>query len=209
MRSVGPYSIRPMEPADVPTVVAIDRASFTCPWSSSAYLYELKRNTRSFYYVLLKPEATVDTPTKQGIGVWLRSLVGDQVPSWVIGYVGIRKVDTESQAHVTTLAIHPDWRGNGLGELMLMTVLEKALSLDVDRVTLEVRPSNHIAQRLYRKYGFRLKSRHRGYYRDGEDALFMAVAVGGQAFRGRLEELAASLRARIGEQVGQKKSNAL
>ena len=170
-----PYVIRPMEPGDVPTVTAIDQKSFPTPWQASSYLYELRHPKQSFYYTLLRPATDGTASLNQGWLYWLRDILIPPKESRVIGYVGFRFRPTE--AHVSTLAVHPDWRGRGLGELLLLTAMEKALEQGASVVSLEVRPSNQVAQRLYRKYGFRFTGVRRGYYRDGEDAWLMEVRV--------------------------------
>ena len=138
-------------------------------------------------------------PQEQGWRRWLRSARGQRAESQVIGYVGLRLQGPG--VHISTIAVHPDWRGKGLGELLLLTAMEKALELKGSTVTLEVRPSNRVAQRLYHKYGFRFKGVNRGYYRDGEDAWLMAVEVKREAYRARLADLRRTLEARLRRQA--------
>jgi ribosomal-protein-alanine N-acetyltransferase len=190
-----PYTIRPMEPGDVPTVVTIERLSFPAPWLASSFLYELNHNPRSFYYVLLQPALDTAAPSGGRWRRWLRGVAGLRGKSPVIGYVGFRLRPAE--AHITTIAVHPDLRGQGLGELLLLTVMEQALRMGVSVVTLEVRPSNQVAQYLYRKYGFRFKGVQRGYYRDGEDAWLMEAEVSRGAYQARLMGLRQTLEARL------------
>jgi ribosomal-protein-alanine N-acetyltransferase len=194
MQEPWPYSIRPMEPGDIPSVVAIDRLSFPTPWSASSYAYELKHRNSSFFYVLLKPDSAEDSPPERGWRRWLHSATGLR-QSRVIGYVGIRLRDAGT--HISTIAIHPDWRGNGLGELLLLTVIEQSTRMERGIVTLEVRPSNKTAQRLYQKYGFRFTGIHEGYYRDGENAWLMAVEIDRKIYRKRLAELRQALEERL------------
>lgn len=198
-RSVLPYTIRPMEPGDIPTVVAIDRLSFPLPWSASTYLYELHHNKTSFLRVLLKPptdEEQAAPPTQGGWRRWLRQAIGlPQEESRVIGYVGFRL--QAPKVHISTIAVHPDWKNNGLGELLLLTAIEQALELNAEAVSLEVRASNHIAQRLYRKYGFRFTGVHQAYYRDGEDARLMEAVIGHGAYHAHLTKLRQTLEARL------------
>jgi ribosomal-protein-alanine N-acetyltransferase len=204
-----PYIIRPMEPGDVSTVVAIERLSFPTPWLASSFLYEL-HSTRSYYYVLLKPEVGTAVPSRRGWHRLLRDVMGPTEESRVIGYVGFRIQPAE--AHISTIAVHPDWRGQGLGELLLLTTMEQAMKQGVRVVTLEVRSSNEVAQSLYRKYGFRFKGVHQDYYRDGEDAWLMEVEVEQDAYRVRLAELRWSLEARLRRQpagVGQNDGDTL
>ncbi len=203
MNQALPYSIRRMEPGDVPIVAAIERLSFPTPWPTSSFLYELSNRARSFYRVLLKAEGCGTTSRQGRWRRWLRGVVDRPEESRVIGYVGFRLQSTE--AHISTVAVHPDWRGNGLGELLLLTAIEQALELGSSVVSLEVRASNRVAQNLYRKYGFRFTSVHRGYYRDGEDAWLMEVQIKQDAYRARLIRLRQMLEARLGSQtdVGQ------
>jgi ribosomal-protein-alanine N-acetyltransferase len=199
-----PYTIRPMEPNDVPTVAAIERLSFPTPWPMSSFLYELSHTKQACYHVLLKPEIGGVAPSGRGWRRWLRGVAGLPGESRVIGYVGFRRRSAET--HISTIAVHPDWRGKGLGELLLLTALEKALELGTRVVSLEVRASNRVAQNLYRKYGFRFASVHRGYYRDGEDAWLMITEAHRDAYRDRLARMRWMLEARLrgrGADVGQ------
>ena len=184
-----------MEPADVPAVMAIERVSFPTPWMASSFLYELNMSTRSFYRVLLKPGTGDADRTARTWRRWLRDVMGREEENRVIGYVGFRMRSDE--AHISTLAIHPDWRGKGLGELLLLSSVEHALRLGGSAVTLEVRASNQVAQNLYRKYGFQFTRIHRGYYRDGEDAWLMRVEVGGDAYQVCLNKFRKQLEARL------------
>lgn len=196
MQEPWPYGIRPMEPGDIPAVVAIDRLSFPTPWSVSSYAYELKNRNTSFFYVLLKPDSDDDPTPKRGWLHWLQSATGlGSQKSRVIGYLGIRL--RESGTHISTIAVHPDWRGNGLGELLLLTAIELSAKMERGIVTLEVRPSNKTAQRLYQKYGFRFTGVQEGYYRDGENAWLMTVEIDRNVYRKRLAELRQELEARL------------
>ncbi len=190
-----PYVIRPMEPGDVATVTAIDQQSFPTPWQASSYLYELRQSNKSFYYTLLKPVANESDFAKPGWLYRLRGILNLPQDNRIIGYIGFRFHPTE--AHISTIAVHPDWRGKGLGELLLLTAMEKALAREASVVSLEVRPSNQVAQRLYHKYGFRFTGVHRGYYRDGEDAWLMEVGVNRDAYQERLVEMRRLLEARL------------
>ncbi len=195
MQEPWPYAIRPMEPGDIPSVVAIDRLSFPTPWSASSYAYELKRRNVSLFYVLLRPDSDGDSPPKRGWRRWLYSATGRRTQSRVIGYLGIRL--RGSGTHISTLAIHPGWRGKGLGELLLLTAIEQSAKMGRSVITLEVRPSNQIAQRLYQKYGFRFTGVHEGYYRDGENAWLMAVEIDQDAYRARLAKLRQEMESRL------------
>lgn len=84
----------------------------------------------------------------------------------VVGYVGIEKVLDET--HIINMAIHPDYRGTGIGKRLMQHVLN-----DEDVFFLEVRISNEGAKKVYERYGFKVISTRKGYYADGEDAFVM------------------------------------
>jgi ribosomal-protein-alanine N-acetyltransferase len=164
----SPFVLRPMEEGDVPAVMAIERRSFPSPWPESAYRYELSFRSDSFFYVLQPREETPSTRRDRLLRRMLQ--VGR---SQMLGYVGFRLRGVD--AHICTIAVHPDWRGLGLGELLLLAALGKALTYAVQHVTLEVRPSNRAARRLYARLGFVRTGVRQAYYRNGEDAWFMKL----------------------------------
>jgi ribosomal-protein-alanine N-acetyltransferase len=158
-----------MTVADVPDVMAIEVASFPLPWSSRAFLYEIERNTASTMLV-------VRFGPRRG-SQWLRTLghPGATKKGSVLGYGGFWLLVDD--IHISTVAVHPHWRNRGLGELLLLSLLERGLDLDAQAITLEVRVSNVAAQSLYGKYGFVISSRRRRYYSDNdEDAYIMAIS---------------------------------
>jgi [ribosomal protein S18]-alanine N-acetyltransferase len=78
------------------------------------------------------------------------------------------------EAHITLVCVHPDYRGIGLGQALLIGLLKSANKRKLKRATLEVRVSNTVALSLYQKYGFQIAGRRRRYYADnGEDALIL------------------------------------
>lgn len=198
------YTIRPMRRDDIPAVIAIERHSFPLSWPASAFSHELNQPNSS-YYVLLKPSggegASTGGKIKAGWRRWLSQFLvftplAFQEESRVIGYVGFRLQD-EDVAHISTIAIHIDWRGRGLGDLLLLTALDKAKEAQASLVTLEMRTSNRVAHRLYLKYGFRVLEKRKGYYQDGEEAWIMAVSIQEKAYQARLDELRRELKARL------------
>ena len=79
-------------------------------------------------------------------------------------------------AHITTFGVHPDWRRQGIGRQLLLSLAELSLAIGARRMTLEVRVSNEVAQALYRSFDFVAAGRRPGYYTDdGEDALIMTT----------------------------------
>jgi ribosomal-protein-alanine N-acetyltransferase len=105
----------------------------------------------------------------------------------VIGYAGLWLMAGE--AHIVDIAVQHDRRRSGLGELLLICLLDLAVELKACLATLEVRASNQPAYRLYTKYGFKTEGRRRRYYNDnGEDALIMTAGeIGSPSFRKRLD----------------------
>ena len=155
--------IVPMQLSDVPQVLEIDRLSFPLPWSASSYRHELTDNPAAYFLVALEPPA---------VHWYDRWLWWRAAPRAVVGYVGCWLIVDE--VHISTLAVHPQWRGRGLGEQLLQAVFQRAAQTQMTLVTLEVREGNLIAQRLYRKHGFDVVGRRKRYYRDNhEDALLM------------------------------------
>lgn len=186
-----PFVFRPMREEDIAGVMEIERHSFPIPWPESAYRHEIRYGVDSLFYVLEpyqeRPQAT-----------WWDRLLGrgGRARPPVIGYVGIRLLPGE--AHITTIAVHPQWRGRGLGKYILLMAIERAARHPVRWITLEVRASNHVAQRLYTEIGFRFTGVQRGYYRDGEDAWLMRLGPLNREEMERLEEIRRETEARIG-----------
>ncbi len=196
-----PYEVAPMQLSDMSEVMAIERQSFPTPWSVSAYRYELTYNPNAHYYVV-RPREKAPPEFDVGANGWrirLRRLLGTKkLPSPpVLGYVGFWLVAGE--AHISTIAVHPKARRKGLGELLLVKVIETALAANADFVTLEVRVSNHGAQRLYEKYGFERRGRRKGYYSDNhEDAWIMTVdRLDSPEFRALFERNKRALREKL------------
>ena len=78
------------------------------------------------------------------------------------------------EAHITLLMIDPDYQEQGLGFRLLQNLLKKAVTLQLERATLEVNVNNHKAIALYQKAGFQVAGRRKGYYQEtGEDALIL------------------------------------
>lgn len=175
-----------MTAEDVPEVMAIERDSFMTPWPSSAYRRELHENKLAHYLVLRQCEATAGPPihsasttqSPERRGFWSSLLHKPPAPVpadgqvTLAGYAGLWLMVDE--AHVTTIAVRPEYRGRGLGELLLVALSEIAMDINARWLTLEVRVSNEVAQSLYRKYSFKPAGVRQRYYSDNqEDALIM------------------------------------
>jgi len=177
-----PFTIEPMTLADLPAVVAIERASYAMNWPMRAFEYELQHNQFAHYFVLrtflshppfnLSSSAAPDK-SQPGPRSPVPGLASTDMPV-IIGLAGFWLMADE--AHISTIAVHPDWRGLGLGEWLLAHLLEAGQALGAAVATLEVRPSNHTALALYQKYGFEQVGRRPRYYSDNdEDALILTT----------------------------------
>lgn len=166
-----PIRIEAMRVEDIDTILAIERVSFSTPWSARAYDYELRYNDLAHYFVArLQPSAT---RPRNWLARYLRKNSPIAGPS-IIGYVGFWLMAGE--AHISTVAVSPEYRRRSFGELILVFTLETAMEMSAHEATLEVRASNTGAQELYLKYGFVQVGRRKGYYTDdNEDALIMTT----------------------------------
>jgi ribosomal-protein-alanine N-acetyltransferase len=166
-----------MKVEDLPAVHVIERESFSTPWPAHAYQHELEQN-RLAHYIVAR---------------W-----GDEI----VGFAGMWLLVDE--AHVTTFATRRTWRRHGVGERLLLALLDLAAARGAHEATLEVRPSNVPARRLYEKYGFKVVGlRPRYYSDDNEDALIMTTdSLEGRSMRERIAALRAAVAARPDIEVG-------
>jgi len=131
---------------DLDEVLTIERLSFPSAWSRDSYLREL-RSRNSFYFVA-------------------------RLSGAIIGHAGMWTVSDE--AHISTIAVHPDYRRRGLGCYLLSHLIQLARRQRAAKITLEVREANHIARSLYRKFGFDEMGLLPRYYGDtGETGVVM------------------------------------
>ena len=185
------YSLRYMNVDDIPQVVEIDKLSFPTPWLARSYVYEIQENVSSHMVTLEGQE--ISREESNGIFRIFRRLGRQSSPAEIFGYGGMWIIDNE--AHISTIAVHPMKRNQGLGEMLLYAMLHRAIALRSAYCVLEVRVHNPVAQHLYRKFGFTEVGRRKGYYRDnGEDALLMHVGPFDDGYRARLDELGNALR---------------
>lgn len=144
--------IRPMHIGDLDSVLHIDRLSFSMPWPESAYRYEINKNKQAMLWVAEE----IHPPQ------------GDRVVGMIVVWLIM------DEAHIATLAVHPDFRERGIGSRLLEFALTEALHRGATKARLEVRAGNQNAQSLYEGFGFKVVYRRPRYYRDNnEDALLM------------------------------------
>ena len=162
---------------DLLAVHVIERESFSTPWPEHAYRQEIEQNSLAHYIVARYGNA-------------------------IVGFAGIWLLVDE--AHITSFATRTAWRRQGIGERLLVALIDLALARGAKEATLEVRPSNIPAKRLYEKYGFKVVGVRPRYYSDNnEDALIMTTdTLDGRPMRDRLAALRAALAARPDIELG-------
>ena len=152
-----PYVVEPMTLDDIDQVMEIEKIAFSAPWSARAYRYEITQNDHSTMLVVRQARM----PTSLLAHLRRRLKLSTSAPAPVLGYAGLWLLVDE--VHICTIAVHPQWRGRGLGELLLSSLLVQGKLLGAHRATLEVRVSNNAALELYLKYGFQIVSRRKRY----------------------------------------------
>jgi ribosomal-protein-alanine N-acetyltransferase len=141
--------IRRMTVEDVPAIHTIDVLSFSLPWPERSLHFEV-----------------TDNPAARA---WVVELGGQVVGMMVLWQI----ID---EAHIATLAIHPDYRERGLAKQLLVHALRAAYLEGGRTALLEVREGNQAAQAMYQKFGFEVVGRRKRYYKDnGEDAILMKL----------------------------------
>lgn len=146
-------SIRRMVLADVPGVYALDVLSFSLPWTERSFRYEVTENANARCWV-----AELDQDGS--------SLLVGMLVLWFF----------LDEAHIATLAVHPEYRRRGIARKLMCTALRAAYDEGAERSLLEVRAGNQAALKMYKDMGYEIVGRRRHYYHDnGEDALLMTL----------------------------------
>ncbi len=144
--------IKPLTSKRVTEIVALDKICIGGLWTAEAYLREIESSRSTLLALYLDRESYE-----------LEQMIG-MACLWAI-------VD---EAHITLLAIHPDYRQQGLAQLLLLTLLKDAIARKLEWATLEVNINNWKAISLYKKFGFEVVGTRKGYYQPtGEDALVL------------------------------------
>lgn len=195
------YYVRLMRKEDIPQVKDIDHEAFA-NWSLTNYEHELESNLAHYIVAcddtekLLEPEKNPENSLAK-FTAKVKEFLGHNsekealTVERVLGFTGFWFMAEE--AHIMSIAVREAYRHRGIGELMLLNVLDMAKDLGARFVTLEARVSNTIAQNLYRKCGFIQTGIRCGYYTDNrEDAIIMAtgslISVPFQSLIKRLKE---------------------
>jgi ribosomal-protein-alanine N-acetyltransferase len=124
-----------MTGADVPAVMAMERAAYQFPWSEPIFRDCLKVG---YHCIVVETAAGVS-----GYGVLSSGAC---------------------EAHVLNICVARPWRGRGIGRALLCVLLDEARRGGNEVAFLEVRPSNLKAIALYESMGFLRIGLRRGYY---------------------------------------------
>lgn len=160
--------IVPMRRRHLRAVLRVEAQVYARPWSLSLFVSELALRTSRAYYVA-------------------------RVNGALCGYGGL--MVSEEDGHVTTLAVDPAWHRNKIGTRLLLTLAREGIRRGAVNLTLEVRVTNHAAQEMYRRFGFRPAGIRKNYYVEtNEDALVMwAHDVNTPDYTRRLAEIEAGI----------------
>ena len=185
------YLVRPMNADDIPQVSAIDREAFPTEWPPPSFRREMASSM--VRYLVACDESRRAGPRVEGPvarkTAWesvvsrIRHVLGRNHSSprsvaddrpLIVGYASIWMMVDES--HLTSIAVRKSHQRQGVGELLLMAIIRLSMQMRADVITLEARASNHGAQVLYAKYGFKAVGIRRRYYTDNsEDAVVMTT----------------------------------
>lgn len=143
--------IRQAKLYDIPAIARIEEHTSAEPWSAQTLTNDVTRNDNAYVAVVID---------------------GDEVSGEKVGYADMWTIAGEAQ--LNNIGIEAEYRGRGLGEALLKHMIDKAIELGCDVMTLEVRAGNTPARSLYRKLGFVEVGLRNGYYGDNhEDAILM------------------------------------
>jgi ribosomal-protein-alanine N-acetyltransferase len=188
-------NIRPMNLEDIPQVSEIEREAFPPPWPPTNFKRDLDVNSLTYYMVAYTEshEVNRDAPNVNSAllkdresqskfqllvnvtrSLFMRENTSKAMGQFILGFAGLWFMADE--AHLANIAVRERYREKGVGERLLISVIELAIKQNARFITLEVRSSNKAAQALYRKYGFAEVGTRREYYTDNkEDAILMTV----------------------------------
>jgi ribosomal-protein-alanine N-acetyltransferase len=164
---VKKIALKLLIPSEVPAIVALDQICLGGLWTKEGYLREIESDQSTL------------------IGLQMLDLEFNEQPQ-MIGMACLWSIVEE--AHITLLGIHPDHRQQGLGQLLLLTLLKDAIARQLEWATLEVNQHNLAAINLYQKYGFQVAGSRKNYYQPaGDDALVLWLkGIQQEAFKSNL-----------------------
>lgn len=136
--------------SDLDKILEIENESFIKPFKKENFLYELDENPFSRFYKLV---------------------IDNEIIGFLLLYV------TFDSSSIVQIAIQKDKRNQGFAEFLLQNVEKLLIKEEVSFITLEVRVSNIPARKLYKKLGYEEINIKKGYYEDGEDAIYMVKGI--------------------------------
>jgi ribosomal-protein-alanine N-acetyltransferase len=192
----GVFSVRPLTEQDILQSGEIEREAFPTSLPLTSFRRELRNRMASYLVAWRRDDAAEggvadaagpDRPPEDGERTLVRRLVRDARSLWpgsqpvreqgqqlIAGFLGMWYMADD--AHIVSIGVRRRYRGQGVGELLLIGGIEQAMSRSAMTVTLEVRISNFVARSLYEKYGFKEQGLRKGYYTDNrEDAVIMTT----------------------------------
>tara|TARA_Y100001970_G_scaffold28388_1_gene34725 strand:+ start:56 stop:697 length:642 start_codon:yes stop_codon:yes gene_type:complete len=179
------FSVRLMSNNDISEVAIIERQAFPTMWPPIPFKRELGNKFAEYFVIVCKLDELLVIPEPQPNTSFLQKSVKkirglffsnklDAKDSFIVGYLGIWY--SLDEAHITSIATREEFRGMGIGEMLLIAAFQRAFQRKSNSVTLEVRVSNEIAQNLYSKYEMIEVGKRKRYYSDNqEDALIMTA----------------------------------
>ncbi len=180
LKTVTFLQLQPLTAEQLLAVVELDQLCFGQLWTLDGYKRELESPNSDLLVieeVTDKKREVIGQSTQYGRENSAAPALSQEgeTPSLERSLVGIGCLwAILEEAHITILGVHPNYRGQGLGQALLYALLKKAWKRRLEWATLEVRASNRPAQSLYEKFGFQEVGRRRRYYKDtGEDALIL------------------------------------
>ena len=188
-------NIRPMNLEDISQVSEIEREAFPPPWPPTNFKRDLNVNSLTYYMVAYTESQEVNhyAPNVNSVPlndrksqsklqllinatrrIFMREDTSNAIGQFILGFAGLWFMADE--AHLANIAVRERYREKGVGERLLISIIELAIKKNARFITLEVRASNTAAQALYRKYGFAEVGTRREYYTDNkEDAILMTA----------------------------------
>ncbi len=170
--------LKPLSAEQLSAVVELDHLCFGGLWTRSGYERELDSPSSQLLVLEALPGESESGFRSQSSEVLTQTSVKADCQAAPIPQKSLLGLgcfwSILEEAHITILAVHPDYQGQGLGKLLLYALLRDARRRQLEWATLEVKPSNQAALSLYQKFGFTEAGRRRRYYKDtGEDALIL------------------------------------
>jgi ribosomal-protein-alanine N-acetyltransferase len=170
--------LKPLIVEQLDAVVALDQLCFGGLWTRSGYERELDSPSSQLLILEAVTGSMESGFSSQSSEVLTQTSVTadlETAPTTQNSLVGLGCFwSILEEAHITILAVHPEYQRQGLGKLLLYALLRDARRRNLEWATLEVKPSNQAALSVYHKFGFTEAGRRRGYYKDtGEDALIL------------------------------------